>query len=47
MGGGKTNKTKKVDGSGKTPGGGGYCHIWAIYVCANVKGMVFNKFKLG
>ena len=20
------------------PGGGGYCHIWAIWVCATVKG---------
>ena len=48
MGGGKTNKTKKVDGSGKNPeGGGGYCHIGAIYVCAAVKGMVFKKFTLG
>ena len=27
-------------------GGGGYCHIWAIYVCAAVKGMVFKQFVL-
>ena len=29
-----------------TPGGGGYCHIWAIWVCAAVKGMVFKQFTL-
>ena len=29
------------------PGGeGGYCHIWAIEVCAAVKGMVFKQFTL-
>ena len=27
--------------------GGGYCHIWAIWVCATVKGMVFKQFTLG
>ena len=27
-------------------GGGGYCHIWAIWVCAAVKGMVFKQFTL-
>ena len=27
--------------------GGGYCHIWAIWVCAAVKGMVFKHFTLG
>ena len=26
---------------------GGYCHIWAIKVCAAVKGMVFKQFTLG
>ena len=26
---------------------GGYCHIWAMYVCAAVKGMVFKQFTLG
>ena len=31
----------------KTRGGGGYCHIWAIEVCAAVKGMVFKQFTLG
>ena len=25
----------------------GYCHIWAIWVCAAVKGMVFKQFTLG
>ena len=25
----------------------GYCHIWAIQVCAAVKGMVFKQFTLG
>ena len=31
-----------------TPGGwGGYCHVWAIWVCAAVKGMVFKQFTLG
>ena len=29
------------------PGGGGHCHIWAISVCAAVKGMVFKQFTLG
>ena len=29
------------------PGGEGYCHIWAIWVCAAVKGMVFKLFTLG
>ena len=28
-------------------GGGGYCHIWAIWVCATEKGMVFKQFTLG
>ena len=28
-------------------GGGAYCHIWAIQVCAAVKGMVFKQFTLG
>ena len=27
--------------------GGGYCHIWAIWACAAVKGMVFKQFTLG
>ena len=27
--------------------GGGYCHIWAIWVCAAVKGIVFKQFTLG
>ena len=26
---------------------GGYCHMWAIQVCAAVKGMVFKQFTLG
>ena len=26
---------------------GGYYHIWAIQVCAAVKGMVFLQFTLG
>ena len=28
---------------GQNPGGGGYCHIWAIWVCAAVKGMVSSS----
>ena len=28
-------------------GGGGYCDIWAVLVCAAVKGMVFKQFTLG
>ena len=28
-------------------GGGGYCHIWAIEVCAAVKGINFKQFTLG
>ena len=28
-------------------GGGGYFHIWAIQVCAAVKGIVFKQFTLG
>ena len=27
-------------------GGGGNCHVWAIWVCATVKGMVFKEFTL-
>ena len=27
-------------------GGGGYSHIWAIQVCAAVKGMVFKQVTL-
>ena len=30
-----------------TAPGGGYCHIWAIWVCAAVKDMVFKQFTLG
>ena len=26
---------------------GGYFHIWAIWVCAAVKGMVFKQLTLG
>ena len=25
----------------------GYCHVWAIQVCAAVNGMVFKQFTLG
>ena len=32
---------------GAPGGGGGYCHIWAIWVCAAVKGMVFKHFTQG
>ena len=32
---------------GFRPGGGGYCHIWAIWVCAAVKGMAVKQFTLG
>ena len=28
-------------------GGGGYSHMYAIWVCAAVKGMVFKQFSLG
>ena len=31
----------------RTRGGGGYCHIWAIWVRGAVKGMVFKQFTLG
>ena len=31
----------------RRPGGGGDCHIWAIEVCAAVKGMIFKQFTLG
>ena len=31
----------------RAPGGGGYCHIWVIWVCAAGKGMVFRQFTLG
>ena len=27
--------------------GGEYCHIWAIFVCAALKDMVFKQFTLG
>ena len=29
-----------------TPGGGGYCHMWAIQVCAVVQGMVSERLAL-
>ena len=38
------SKTRKKN---RPPGGGEYCHIWAIKVCAAVKGMVFKQFTLG
>ena len=42
---------QKVDNTSNRGGGGGgvvgYCHIWAIQVCAAVKGMVFKQFTLG
>ena len=28
-------------------GGGGNCQIWAIWVCAAVKGMAVKQFTLG
>ena len=34
-------------GGGGGGGGGRNCHIWAIGVCAAVKGMVFKQFTLG
>ena len=48
----ETEKTSGRNGAIGTvmrfiPGGGGYCHIWAIWVCAAVKGMVFKQFTLG
>ena len=33
--------------AGVGEGGGGYCHIWVIEVCATVKCMVFKQFTLG
>jgi len=35
-----------VVSTGGGEGGGVYCYIWAIQVCATVKGMVFNQFTL-
>ena len=43
LAGGEVEKTVIVV---SPPGGGGYCHIWAIQVCAAVKGMVFKQFTL-
>ena len=40
------NKSQGL-GVGNSFGPGGYCHIWAIWVCAAVKGMVFKQFTLG
>ena len=44
-------KTAYVNGNTELPFfpccPGGYCHIWAIWVCAAVKGMVFKQFTLG
>ena len=31
----------------KPPGGGGYCHVWALLLCAAVRGMVFKQFTVG
>ena len=39
--------TTKLGGRLRARGGRGYCHIWAIWVCAAVKGMVFKQFTLG
>ena len=36
-----TNLSSSKGGWNKT-GGGGYCHLWAIWVCATVKGIVFQ-----
>ena len=33
--------------AGVGEGGGVYCHIWVIEVCATVKCMVFKQFTLG
>ena len=43
----ETAKLVKRMSTKKCAGGGGYCHIWAIEVCAAVKGMVFKQFTLG
>ena len=48
----KNTGSSDVKGTGRsemtevTPGGG-YCHIWTIWVCAAVKGIVFKQFTLG
>ena len=41
------NYVLKEGASGGCPGAGGYCHIWAIWVCAAVMGMVLKQFTLG
>ena len=28
-------------------GVGGYCHVWALLLCAAVRGMVFKQFTVG
>ena len=33
----------KLEAQREGGGGGGYCHIWDIYVCAAGKGMVFQE----
>ena len=42
-----TNLSSWKGGWNKSQDGGGYCHLWAIWVCAAVKGMVFKQFTLG
>ena len=43
----QASDAQQVQAGQKPGGGGGYCHIWAIWVCAAVKGMVFKQFTLG
>ena len=45
--GGELNRKEVLSFLFSPGGGGGNCHIWAIYVCAAVKGMVFKPFTLG
>ena len=44
---GHVREKRESNTSTKQYPGGGYSHMYAIWVCAAVKGMVFKQFSLG
>ena len=43
----KNKQQNRGLGPGVAGGGGRYCHVWAIWVCVAIEGMVFKQFTLG